>query len=314
MDRLVSQNSAASTESHPSDGGVTVPSLADLQLRQQRFFKWVFFGAVVVLSFAFGLMRGLSKHAPVAEASMFGFGGAEPVLLNVYVPGGVKVVPVGRDVHINGAPGETVSFVTNRDVIPVLEEVVQAWKARGLKTFGVSTKGRGTAMAINPKTRERYTAVAYLVAPQLRRIVSGGNQTQGILTYLAPGAVGAELPPDSVPEIPVIPGAKSGGVFRAQDPGGASVSAFYTVRLDIESAQRLYRTTLLDAGWTERQQDSGSEDAAEHGSFRFVKGDREAIVLLSEPNASPESTMNVGQKEETVAFVVVRQRTVDAPA
>lgn len=275
---------------------------ADLvRSRKQSIFFYAVLGLFVILSsFFYGLVHGLGKNATRAEAALSpdaadeSLGNAYAAALDSDLADGLLVMPIGKDVAINGRKAEVLSFITNRSVKEILAEQVKKWEDEGLIAFGTGTPQRGVAMAADRAAKERYVINAWEVAPELRGAAAHGYAVQGIIARATGGRqVDGETEETRglVPGIPLYPGGKSGAVFKSREGSIPSFSSLYRSPANLEDTLDFYRDELGNAGWVMRDAALIQRAAAPVGHLIMERGDEELTLLFSAAPAA-SSTSN----------------------
>lgn len=271
---------------------------------------------VIVCSFTYGLVHGLSKQATEASAARSPLDLYPALSVSDEVnwpkqfpmPGGIQVVPMGDRIAINGRRAHVVSFFTNRSVRDVMSEQMDLWLESGLKAFAAKGKARGTAIAFDPLTKRRLTMTAWLVPPHLREKIAAGHSVQGIVAiHHGTEEVMAE-PEESfgeIPGVPVMEGSQKGAVFSSTDRGGRSYTAVYTNPGPVSQSIAFYTETMQSLGWDLRTPVHLSPKIR---TATFLRGQDEATLLFA-----PVLGNGDGEEEETVVTVIVAPRFEHIP-
>lgn len=276
-----------------TNSGSTAGLFDGVGTRQRRWFLVYLTVSVAVLSFAYGLVRGTLGHsAPAAEAAVTS-GRSDEFEKLIFVRG-MRVVPVGRDLTLNGDPAEMANFVAARDLRGLFQELVAQWESRGFKAVGVVTTKRGVAFAVDPATGVRYSALGNFVPPVLRRRMSYGYPVQGTLSAVSGAAPGTECGGGQceVPGVPLREGGRAGVVFSSRDSGGRSSTSLYNNPGGLGENAGWYRDRLGAAGWSELPAaagDSGSGGLA----LTLVRGREELTMLFSASNEGADERTTI---------------------
>ncbi len=239
---------------------------------------------VISTSFLYGISAGLAKRSDrLAVASLSPFDEPSPSESRIQLPEDVTVVPLGREMEINGKAAEAVSFVTDRGIKELFKEQVARWEEKGAKVMGVATGKRGFAVGFNESTGERFSMSASLLPSVLGDIVAGGHSVQGFISVVDMGKGVGEAGGGEVPGVPVLGGGQGGTVVSSLDRGGRSVTGVYTIPGSVELVAELYRDELAARGWRAVQEGlpTGRALASAVGSLRFVQRGEEIVLLLS---------------------------------
>jgi hypothetical protein len=271
---------------------------------------------VIVCSFVYGLISGLSKHSPSAQASfpMFAEGalgeGANYVpATSEDLPHGIYVMPVGKDVAIAGKQAALLSFVSKRGVKSILTEQVKKWEAQGLIAMGTGTAARGVALAMNKNSGERFVINAWKVPSSLRKLAAEGMPVQGIIAKTTGGSF-PELDNSEkeglVPGVPLYPGGKPGSVFSSQDGAVRSYSSMYRNPGPVEESVSFYRRELPLTGWSAREGAIVPHGSYNVGHLTFER-EEEELTLLFVP-VEPKEGLRRSESLETMTFVLLGPR------
>lgn len=245
---------------------------------------------VISTSFLYGISAGLAKRADrFAIASLSPFDDWSAAESRIQLPEDVTVVPLGREMEINGKAAEAVSFVTDRGIKDLFREQVERWEAKGAKVMGVATNRRGFAVGFNESTGERFSMSASLLPSLLGEMVAAGHSVQGFVSVVDMGRRQGES--GEVPGVPILGGGQGGTVVSSLDRGGRSHTGVYTIPGSVEAVAELYRDELVTRGW--RVIEDGAERALADrtlagrglagtvGSLRLVQRGEEIVLLLS---------------------------------
>lgn len=240
---------------------------------------------VISTSFLYGISAGLAKRADrFAIASLSPFDDWSPAESRIQLPEDVTVVPLGREMEINGKAAEAVSFVTDRGIKDLFREQVERWEAKGAKVMGVATNRRGFAVGFNEGTGERFSMSAAQLPPLLGEMVAAGRSVQGFVSVVDMGR--RDGGSGEVPGVPILGGGQGGTVVSSLDRGGRSHTGVYTIPGSIEAVADLYRDDLTVRGWR-LIEDGAPLDrsvaglAHTVGSLRFIQRGEEVVLLLS---------------------------------
>ncbi|MCC6953662.1 MAG: hypothetical protein IT290_06055 [Deltaproteobacteria bacterium] len=272
--------------------------------RNQARFLWLSAGAIVVLSFLYGLSAGFNRNLQGAIASKEGFvpldSYAAPV--NIVLPPGVRVMPVGQDASINGRPGEMVHFESDRGVLDILQQQTKYLESRGSRVIGLAGKHRGFLLAVHPKTGARHTTVAFASPAN----VAGQANSQGYATFVDPSAptAASEMAPDEVSGVPVPPNGKVTASFASRDFGGRSHTAFYSVAGGVGENAQYYENTLPAAGW---RRAPGPGEMKEGTVLTFQRGTTEVLLMFVDASGASD-------QKKTVVLIISRPMGVSASA
>lgn len=251
---------------------------------------------VLIVSFFYGISIGLSRRAPKAYAALQ-IPLDPPRLEHIVPPPGLRLIPAGNDIAINGSAAEMANFVSDRNVKDIVSEQVAIWQARGYVAFGATSQKRGVAFARDAKTGDRFSIVAFFMPPMLREKMSLGQAVQGSLTAMSGRGYNKDAK-GVIPDVPLPPGGSSGPVFSARDPGGRSFTAIYNNPGDIDTNIDFYRSTLRESGWEEIAAHEGEEYSQPIGSLTFRRGKEEVSFLLSS-----QAQARAQAPRRTLAFV-----------
>jgi hypothetical protein len=271
---------------------------------------------VVVCSFVYGLVYGLSKHAPSAQASfpMFAQGalgeGANYVpATREDLPHGIYVMPVGKDVAIAGKQAALLSFVSKRGVKNILTEQVKKWEAQGMIALGAGTTARGVALAIDKSSGERFVINVWKVPPSLKKLAANGMPVQGIISKTTGGLfpeLGESEKEGLVPGVPLYPGGKPGAVFSSQEGAVRSYSSMYRNAGPVEETVSFYRRELPLTGWSVREGAIMPRGSSNVGHLTFER-EEEELTLLFVP-VEPKVGLRKSETMETMTFVLLGPR------
>lgn len=270
--------------------------------RSRAFFLGAIAAFVIFCSFFYGLSRGFSRAQAV---SMLAADTAPPSAAaflasqDLNLAPGISILPLGQNGAINGKPADVISFVTDRSVHDVLSDQVYIWERQGMLTFGAGSAERGSALAHDTKTGEKYAITAWIIPPTLRRTVAQGKRVQGFVSRLkeerfvtAPGEEEGR-----VPGIPLFREGKSGAVYRTSDAGGESWSALYKNPGSLEENLDFYRRELRGRGWHEQPGSMGLLLKEQTASLMFEQA-MEEIVLLFSP-----ASRNLDEKQTVILAI-----------
>lgn len=278
--------------------------------RNRKLFAILCGTCVVLGSFIYGLSLGFSKQLQPANAalgkqqngSVFGeLGDLPPQLTNL--PDGIKIIPMGNDVTINGKAVALTSFVTSRNIKGLMQEQVSKWEALGFITFGATTEKKGIAVAFNKETGERWLISAQLIPAPLRAAVSYGYAVQGKIAMAA--AVGGEVErPDErtgvIPGVPLMPGGQGGAVWSSEEAEGRGYSGVYTNPGTVLENVEYYAETLVQSGWDLQDKQLNANVKKPFAQLSFRR-DREELVLFVVPAEGPKD-ISKGKTVVTVAL------------
>lgn len=241
--------------------------------------------SVVVISFGYGLASGLNRKISKAQATLSYE--TAPVQLSdkLTLPDGVRVVPLGDEVAINGKPMDVATFISSRGVVELLDEQVKLWERQGLYAAGAASRLRGVAFAVNQATGERFSAVAWVIPPPYRKIISQGEPVEGFVSYANnaahPAAASVDEASGLIPGVPLAPGGKSGAVLSSRDPGGRSYTGVYSNPGTVQMNVDYYRSVFSADGWRETPSVVGDARGERSAALTFVRNKQEAVLLLS---------------------------------
>ena len=276
-----------------------VDDFATTTTRLRRGHLALFAFALLIVSFATGISLGLSNRLNSAHAAKLGMGqlfspGAPD---HIAVPSGVVAVRVGDGVEMNGAPAEMVHLASSRPVVPLLTEIVHRWEQQGLRAVGVAAPHRGMAIALNPATGERFSALLHRVPPELRKSVANGYPTQGYLSYVN---MAAGKPVESFEDISFPNGTVNGGIVASKDVGGTSASAYFTLPYPVDEAMVWLRGVYDAGGWEE-------VDRSSAGNYLiYVRAGRERTALFAPVTSKSQG----GETGKTLMFLVERNASL----
>lgn len=263
--------------------------------RARMAFQLILTGFVLVCSFVYGLVSGVNKQGQDARAALDY--PRTPALRFLEVPRNVMVIPIGREVEIDGNPAEMVTFVTNEDVKSLTGMQVKRWQQRGFVTVGASSGKRGVAFAKDPKSGAKYSLLVALVPPEVRNRISQGFSAQGTMTVIY-GEDGSKCGGGQceVPGIPVLSGGTAGAVFSSLDPGGRGYSGIYSVPGTVDDAKVAYKELLVSNGWKSISSFAGTGADLDLGALRVVRNTEEADLLFAPQGRDLNKTVIVVTK------------------
>ncbi len=260
------------------------------ELKKNRLiFQMELCAFVVVLSFLYGLSVGLSRKAPQAHAFSPSFSGADiltdnseevtPVESLALIPE-LKLVPIGRDLEVNGRKSDAMMFYSNFAVPAIIEKQSLLWKSRGVQVFSKSSRNRGLAFGFDPLTESKYSIVSWIIPPSLQKHLSPEYRVQGFVAF-SDGSLG-DLDFDhrqgEIPEVPLIPGGRAGAVVSSNDRGGKSITGSYTNPGSVSDNISFYQTAFQGSGW--REEDGAGKNGTV-GFLRFRREERVADLLFT---------------------------------
>jgi len=258
---------------------------------------------VIAASFLYGIQHGLSTKVQPANAALGPAGAtmldAEQVAKVTSEFGlarGLKLIPMGHDVSINGRKADVLSFITSRGIRDLTREQRAIWQSRGLKVHDFSTGKRGVIFARRLGTDEFLSFIVWHTPHNLRKVASIPAAVQGVVSIST-----REIDPDAdfsehrgeVPGVSMMPGGRAGAVFSARDFGGKTYSSVYTVPADLSAAMFFYETDMKLQGW----RPGGKTTDEKQGALTFRKNKEELVLLFSAKPFAP--------KDETVVFVTI---------
>lgn len=283
-------------------------------------FLTIVFVAIVLISFSYGLMKGMSRRGAVARAS---FAGAPELQIDNVIqrelPPGARLVPLGSDVTINGRDAHIAMFNTDSSPSQVINYLSSRWKRLGYRVGDRGGPVRAVAVAVDTDSGRRFAVSAWSVPKPLRRD-SDNSPVQGILSVSLGFQELRDRPIDDssaeVPGIPPMPGGQVGSLFSSRDPGGRSYTGVYTNPFTVEDSISYYRKTLLDGGWSEKLGQLDGTPLGGIDSLVFQRGGREAILIFtpapkvsvearSDERASSERRSPAFDDSRTVATITV---------
>lgn len=257
--------------------------------------KWLFPTIVTItvmfFSFAYGLAKGLRPNMTNAYAGMTAPQDWTPMEEDmpefVSLPHGVRFSSLGKEMTLNSKPASIFSFVTNSSIQALLKKQSDAWEKMGFQVAGVAKKESGVVVALDPKTKKRYSASAWMIPAPMRAQVSQGYSVQGTVGMLDSeadsGSDGGTLPGE-IPGIPIKSGGKGSAVVSSVDLGVRTYSGAYTVPGSVLEVVEYYQQQLGSQGW--RKSQSGESAESSPGDALFLKRGREELTLLFTPVSS----------------------------
>ena len=166
---------------------------------------------MIVSSFFIGISIGL-KRAKAKEESLLitNYSKDEVSFEKIKLPEDIQLIPVGKNIEINGKNAELANFVTNRKVQELIFKQMAVWKNQGLEVLGGASSKRGYAIAFSKEKKERYALRAWMVPPAMRNLTGSDQTVQGIISYSSLEAYEQE---GLVPAVPLMPFGKAGTLF-----------------------------------------------------------------------------------------------------
>ncbi len=266
---------------------------------------------VIISSFLYGLVHGLSKRGEFAQASL-----AEPVLPLAQaingpekrlLPSGVLVLPVGKNASINGRRSAMLTFVSERQVKDLLSEQVAKWESQGMLAFGAGSRRRGVAMSLDKASGIRQVMNVWQVKQKLQASISNGMPVQGVLSIADNGLREQASETEKIgllPGVPPYPGGKTGVVFSSQEGAQRSYSVMYRNPGGLKENLAFYRQELGKDGWHETAEAPYSPGVfSELGSLSFERGKEELVMLFSPVMISQKTKHSQGR--QTQVFVTL---------
>ena len=263
---------------------------------------------VIVSSFVYGLVHGLSKQAELANAARspeqmypaLSSGSPTNWPLDYPLPRGIKVVPMGDRIAINGKSADIVSFTTDKSVRRIVGEQMDLWTDAGLKAIAAKGPARATAIAFDTLSGKKLTMTAWLVPQKLRGQISSGHPVQGIVAIhhgVYEGMADPEETDGEIPGVPVMDGSDKGAVFSSLDRGGRSYTAVYTNPGSVRENLLYYADAMAALGWTLKTPINLSPKIR---TAKFHREQQEASLLFA-PAGNSEDYDDV----QTVVTVIV---------
>ena len=296
---------------------------AELLLRRNYLlFHFTIGFFVLICSFAYGFVHALSSRTQLAQAlfnqqtAAYSGGAFEPAS-GAALAEGIFVLPVGKNTNLSGHRANVLSFVSKREVKSLLSEQVNKWQSRGLFALGVGSARRGIALAVDKMTGRRQIMSISLLPEALRRTVSQDMLVQGMLAVVEGQALESLSESEKkglVPDVPLYPGGKSGGVFSTEEGIFRSYSGMYYNPAGIKENMEFYRQALRQKDWQEsageffpRIKDAGIKDTQIKdiaANLSFVRDEAELTLLFSAFQAKGGSS----SKEKTLVLVNISPR------
>jgi len=274
--------------------------------RNRRGFFVLFCAFVLVVSFFYGLVAGLTKQQQTAYAGLASLGvpSSETELpQRVRLPEGTEAVLVGEQTVLNNKAADVVSFFSNRPVKELVEEQIGIWQEMELTLSEKSSSRNAVIVGINRSTGERYSFSAWLVPPALRSAVSFGYAVQGMYAVADGSSVGgASAGEGEIPGIPIMPGGQGGAVFSSLEGTSRDFSGAYTNPASVPESMSYYRGALSKDGWRETAGKSGYEGEEGYGYLDFTRQGEEISLLFH------EVPRDLSEENKTVVTVIRKPR------
>jgi hypothetical protein len=282
------------------------------KLQKQRLWFSVTIGVtVIIISFFYGLGVGFSRKTGNAFASSYmdrfvGYHLDDTTSLlpeSFGLPSSVHIVPVGKNVLINGKPVDVVMFNTDESVDGLLANQVKRWEDAGYFAVGATTASNGIAYAIDYNSGRRFSMAAWRVASQARSFISDGYPVQGtfsISDLMEDGGIDSLERTGEIPGVPLMPNGRAGALMSTDEGRGRSYTGVYTVYVPLVSAIQYYRRELVASGWnyvTRGNMETHEDLMVNHLVFR--KGSHEVTLLFMNIQAS----LDTGSQERTLISI-----------
>ncbi len=263
---------------------------------------------VIVCSFIYGLVHGLSKNASEAVAARspqdmypsVGVSGPVDWPLDYPLPSGIRVVPMGNRIAVNGKSADIVSFFTSKSVASVVDDQMDLWHERGLKSIAAKGPTRATAISFDTLTQRKLTMTAWEVPKHLRAKISGGQPVQGVVA-IHHGTLEDMAEPEEtageIPGVPVMDGSDKGAVFSSLDRGGRSYTAVYTNPGTLRDNVLYYAEAMTALGWELK---TPIQMSPKIRTETFHRGGQEASLLFA-----PTDVGSSDDEAQTLVTVIV---------
>lgn len=264
-------------------------------LNRENFFRKNYFLIyvtifVVVISFFVGISIGL-KRVKAREHNIFntGYYSRDYVFQKIKPADELELVPLGRDVEINGKQAELASFFSDKKVQDIIEKQKQKWQAEGFDVVGMATSKRGFALAVNKEKLERFSIYAWFIPEALRESLTKDKAVRGLISYASmQGYNNSGL----VPGVPLMSEGNAGALISSDEGGYRSYVGVYTNPAKISDNVNFYRDYFNADRWLE-------EGSSSLGSFQgnianlVFKKENEEITLLFSALSEDKTVINI---------------------